>query len=31
MTIVENILRNPDSSLTELEHAKNICDSINNM
>ncbi len=31
MTIVENILRNPHSSLAELEHAKNICDSINNM
>ena len=31
MTIVENILRNPDSSREELEHAKNICDSINNM
>jgi len=31
MTIAENILRNPNSSQEELEHAKNICDSINNM
>lgn len=31
MTIVENILRNPTSSSSDLEHAKDICDSINNM
>ncbi|MDH5451392.1 MAG: hypothetical protein OEX77_10965, partial [Candidatus Bathyarchaeota archaeon] len=31
MTIAENILRNPNSTREELEHAKNICDSINNM
>jgi len=31
MTIVEDILRDPNSSREELEYAKNICDSINNM
>ena len=31
MTTVENILKDPNSSLAELEYAKNICDSINNM
>ncbi|TET64675.1 VWA domain-containing protein [Candidatus Bathyarchaeota archaeon] len=31
MTIVENILRNPHSILAELEYAKDVCDSINNM
>jgi len=31
MTIVEDILRDPSSSWQELENAKNICDSINNM
>jgi len=31
MAIVENILRDPSSSWGDLEYAKNICDSINNM
>jgi len=31
MTIVEDILRDPTSSLSDLEYGKDICDSINNM
>jgi len=31
MTIVEDILRNPNSTWQDLEYAKDICDSINNM
>jgi hypothetical protein len=31
MTIVEDILRDPNSTWHDLEYAKDICDSINNM
>jgi hypothetical protein len=31
MTIVEDIVRDPNSSWSDLEYAKDICDSINNM